>query len=60
MQGVDGLIDGLGGIPGVLGAIGTVVMTVFGRQIAEGLRGAQQQLKVFTGTAQAENDAMVA
>jgi hypothetical protein len=43
-----------------LSGIGVLITSVFNKQLVEGLKGAQQQLKVFTGTAQAENDAMVA
>ena len=60
LQGIDALIDSLGGLPGVLSSIGALVTTLFEKQLIAGLQNAQQQLKVFTGTAQAENDAMVA
>ncbi len=58
LKGVDNLIDGIGGLPGVLSAIGVIITTVFNKQLVQGLQNAQQQLRVLNGTAQAESDAM--
>jgi hypothetical protein len=37
VSGIKNLIGALGGIPGILTTIGSLVMTIFGKQMAEGL-----------------------
>ena len=58
LSGVDKLIDSLGGLPGILSAVGIVITSVFNNQLVNALQNAQQQFRVFSGTAQAESEAM--
>lgn len=59
LKGIDLFIDSVGGIPGVLSAVGVVITSLFGDKILSSIEKAQQQLKVMTGVAQKEADYMV-
>ena len=59
LLGIDKFIDGVGGIPGVLSAVGVAITTLFGDKILAGIENAQQSLKVMTGVAKKESDYMV-
>jgi hypothetical protein len=48
----------MGGLQGVLGVVGTVITTVFSKELATGIQNAVYNFKVFTGQAQQEADAM--
>lgn len=44
---VDNFIDGIGGLPGILTTVGTIAMTVFNKQIAQGLENAAFNIKML-------------
>ena len=52
LEGINKFIKSLGGIPGVLGLLGTVATTVFKDQIALSIDNAIHNLAVFSGVAQ--------
>ena len=54
LNGIDAFIDRLGGLPGVLGLLGTVTTRIFASQMTDGLNKAIQSIKVFTGVAKKE------
>lgn len=54
LHGVQDLIDGLGGLPGVLTTIGAIALRVFGDQISEGLSNTFYNLTYNTQTAKEE------
>ena len=54
LQGVQNLIDGLGGLPGVLTTIGAIVLRVFGSQISESLSNTFYNLTYNTEHAKEE------
>lgn len=54
LHGVQDLIDGLGGLPGVLTTIGAIALRVFGDQISEGLSNTFYNLTYNTQTTKEE------
>ena len=52
LEGLDKFIDTIGGLPGVLGVLGTIATTVFKDQIALSIDNAVHNLAKFTGVAQ--------
>ena len=58
LKGVDNLIDGMGGLKGVLGVVGALITTVFADGLAKGIQNAVYNFKVFTGQAQQDADAL--
>jgi hypothetical protein len=48
IDGVKSFIDGLGGIKGVLLAIGSIVTNVFSKQIGEGIENSIHNIKMLT------------
>ena len=59
LQGIDGFIDGIGGIPGVLSAVGVAITSLFGDKVLARIQDVQQSLKVMTGVAKKEADYVV-
>ena len=58
LQGVDKFIDSIGGLKGVLSGLGILITSLFKDKLIVGLQNAQQQLKVFSGIAKTEADAV--
>ena len=54
LGGIDKFINALGGIPGTLGLIGSIVTKVFSQQIGQSIERGIQSFKVFTGVARVE------
>lgn len=54
LNGIDRFVDALGGIPGTLGLIGSIVTKVFSSQIGQSIERGIQSFKVFTGVARVE------
>jgi TP901 family phage tail tape measure protein len=54
LKGVNDLIKGLGGIPGVLGTIGSIATNVFSKQIASGLNNVAYDIKMLTKSGREE------
>lgn len=54
LSGIDRFVDALGGIPGTLGLIGSIVTKVFSSQIGQSIERGIQSFKVFTGVARVE------
>lgn len=54
LGGIDKFVDALGGIPGTLGLIGSIVTKVFSSQIGQSIERGIQSFKVFTGVARVE------
>lgn len=54
LETVGGFIDGLGGLKGVIGVVGSVFLTHFAKQMPETLENLRQNVMVFTGQAQKE------
>ena len=52
LHGVDALIDGMGGLKGVLGVVGSIITSVFAKDLAKGIDNAIYNFKVFTGEAE--------
>jgi hypothetical protein len=50
IDGVKSFIDGLGGIKGVLLAVGSIVTNVFSKQIGQGIENAIHNIKMLTKT----------
>jgi hypothetical protein len=49
LETIGGLVDGLGGLKGVVGIIGSVFLTTFAQKMPETLTNLKQNLMVFTG-----------
>ena len=60
LKGIDHLIDGVGGLSGVLSGLGVLVTTVFGEEIANGIEKARFRLRLLTKEGRAEVEAMKA
>ena len=58
IEGVDGLIDSLGGVKGVIALLGTVLTSVFQEQMTAGINNALYNFTRFTGVAQQEMQKM--
>ncbi len=58
LEGVDGLIDSLGGVKGVIFLLGTVLTSVFQEQMTTGINNALYNFTRFTGVAQQEMERM--
>ena len=54
LSGIDRFVNALGGIPGTLGLIGSIVTKVFSSQIGNSIERGIQSFKVFTGVARVE------
>ena len=54
LETVGGLIDGLGGLKGVVGIVGSVFLTNFAKKMPEALDNLRQNVMVFTGQANKE------
>ena len=54
LESVGGLVDGLGGLKGVIGVIGSIFLTNFAQKMPATLENLRQNLMVFTGQAQKE------
>ena len=54
LSGIDKFVGALGGIPGTLGLIGSIVTKVFSQQIGHSIERGIQSFKVFTGVARVE------
>jgi hypothetical protein len=49
LESVGGLIDGLGGLKGILGVVGSVFLTHFSKSMPAALENLRQNIMVFTG-----------
>lgn len=58
LEGVDGVIDSVGGLKGVLFLLGTIVTSVFQEEMASGINNALYNFTRFTGVAQQEMQQM--
>lgn len=58
VQGLDGFIDALGGLPGLFGMIGVVATKFFGNQLGQRIDNVILKLKEMTGMASAEAQVM--
>jgi hypothetical protein len=54
LQGVSSVINAMGGIKGVLGAVGLIITKIYGSDLANGINNALTNFKMFTGVAQQE------
>jgi hypothetical protein len=54
LETIGGLVDGLGGLKGVVGIIGSVFLTTFAQKMPETLSNLRQNIMVFTGQASKE------
>ena len=46
---IGGIVDGLGGLKGIIGSVGSVFLTAFAKEMPEVLDNLQQNFMVFTG-----------
>ena len=58
IEGVDGVIDSVGGLKGVLFLLGTIATSVFQEEMTTGINNALYNFTRFTGVAQEEMKAM--
>lgn len=54
LETIGGLVDGLGGLEGVISVIGSVFLTSFAKQMPSTLENLRQNIMVFTGQAEKE------
>ena len=59
VQGIHTLIEGMGGLKGVLGLIGSLVTTIFADNLAKGIQNAVHNFKVFSGVAETNADILI-
>lgn len=58
LQGVDSIIDSMGGLGGVVAALGAIFTRIFEKQMLAGISNAAYNLRQLTKTGRAENEKM--